>query len=173
MSMTKDPRRELLEYIDQLIHRSVMMVEPHKTSGDHRRRLNALQTLRRNEVALLTECLSAQDVVSTYLDRAHSGAHEDSEHNAQALGLPTMDELLDEIRGKATTLGLHCDSHLAGVSPSSTHNVHPERLHEPAEHVPKDWIAGDDMFERQNVLLDEAIEESFPASDPISVKRLV
>jgi hypothetical protein len=32
---------------------------------------------------------------------------------------------------------------------------------------------GDDLRQRQEQLLDEAIEETFPASDPISPKRII
>jgi hypothetical protein len=33
-------------------------------------------------------------------------------------------------------------------------------------------VPGEDLKERQEQLLDEAIEETFPASDPISPKRI-
>jgi hypothetical protein len=41
-----------------------------------------------------------------------------------------------------------------------------------AEHAPGDREAGEDMVVRQEQLLDEALEETFPASDPVSVKRI-
>jgi hypothetical protein len=37
----------------------------------------------------------------------------------------------------------------------------------PAQHVP-----GENLNERQDKLLDQAIEETFPGSDPISPKRI-
>jgi hypothetical protein len=41
-----------------------------------------------------------------------------------------------------------------------------------AESAPGDLEEGDDLDERQDQLLDEAVEETFPASDPISPKRI-
>ena len=41
-----------------------------------------------------------------------------------------------------------------------------------AEHAPGDRQPGEDLNARQEQLLDEAIEETFPASDPVSVKRI-
>ncbi|HSH37986.1 MAG TPA: hypothetical protein VK993_04300 [Chthoniobacterales bacterium] len=38
--------------------------------------------------------------------------------------------------------------------------------------VPGDRKPGEDLGERQEQLLDEAVEESFPASDPISPKQI-
>ena len=41
-----------------------------------------------------------------------------------------------------------------------------------AERAPGDLQPGDDLDERQDQLLDEAVEETFPASDPISPKQI-
>ena len=41
-----------------------------------------------------------------------------------------------------------------------------------AEAAPGDRVPGEDLKARQDQLLDEAIEETFPASDPISPKRI-
>lgn len=41
-----------------------------------------------------------------------------------------------------------------------------------AEAAPGQRLEGCDMEERQDQLLDEAVEETFPASDPISPKRI-
>ena len=38
--------------------------------------------------------------------------------------------------------------------------------------APGDRKPGEDMEERQEQLIDEAVEESFPASDPISPKQI-
>ena len=42
-----------------------------------------------------------------------------------------------------------------------------------AERAPGDRKPGEDLAERQEQLLDEAVEETFPASDPVSVKRII
>ena len=41
-----------------------------------------------------------------------------------------------------------------------------------AEAAPGDRVPDEDLKRRQDRLLDEAIEETFPASDPISPKRI-
>lgn len=41
-----------------------------------------------------------------------------------------------------------------------------------AEHAPGDRRPGEDLEARQEQLLDEGVEETFPASDPVSVKRI-
>lgn len=41
-----------------------------------------------------------------------------------------------------------------------------------ADDAPGDLKPGEDLVERQEKLIDEAVEETFPASDPISPKRI-
>ena len=41
-----------------------------------------------------------------------------------------------------------------------------------ADSAPKDRQPGEDLEARQDQLLDEAVEETFPASDPISPKHI-
>ena len=41
-----------------------------------------------------------------------------------------------------------------------------------ADCAPGDRVPGEDMDQRQEKLVDEAVEETFPASDPISPKRI-
>ena len=41
-----------------------------------------------------------------------------------------------------------------------------------AERAPGNRVPGENLKERQEQLLDEAVEETFPASDPISPKRI-
>ena len=41
-----------------------------------------------------------------------------------------------------------------------------------AEAAPGDRALDEDLQQRQDQLLDEAVEETFPASDPISSKRI-
>lgn len=41
-----------------------------------------------------------------------------------------------------------------------------------ADSAPGDRRAGEDLAARQEALLDEAVEETFPASDPIAPKRI-
>lgn len=41
-----------------------------------------------------------------------------------------------------------------------------------ADAAPGDVQPGEDMRERQERLLDEAVQETYPASDPISPKRV-
>ena len=41
-----------------------------------------------------------------------------------------------------------------------------------ADRAPGERKKGEDLEERQEQLVDEAVEETFPASDPISPKRI-
>ena len=41
-----------------------------------------------------------------------------------------------------------------------------------ADAAPADRKPGDDLAARQEALLDEAVQETFPASDPIAPKRI-
>ncbi len=41
-----------------------------------------------------------------------------------------------------------------------------------AEDAPGDRVPGEDLEQRQDKLIDEAVEETFPASDPIAPKRI-
>jgi len=46
-------------------------------------------------------------------------------------------------------------------------------VNEAADAAPGERVPGEDLRARQEKLLDEALEETFPASDPISPKRIV
>ena len=72
------------------------------------------------------------------------------------------------------------NEHKSGVMPSATSEAEP-RSDRPADHIdadraaddaPTNRVPGEDLKERQDRLLDEAVEESFPASDPISPSRI-
>ena len=41
-----------------------------------------------------------------------------------------------------------------------------------ADCSPGDRVSGEDLDQRQEKLVDEAVEETFPASDPITPKRI-
>ncbi len=41
-----------------------------------------------------------------------------------------------------------------------------------AADAPGDRVPGEDLDQRQEKLIDEAVEETFPASDPIAPKRI-
>jgi hypothetical protein len=57
---------------------------------------------------------------------------------------------------------------------ATPHAPHARRINPPAEHEVTDHLAEklDQAENRQEALLDEAIEESFPASDPVSAKHI-
>jgi len=42
-----------------------------------------------------------------------------------------------------------------------------------AEDAPSDRVPGEDLNQRQEKLIDEAVEETYPASDPIAPKRII
>jgi hypothetical protein len=41
-----------------------------------------------------------------------------------------------------------------------------------ADRAPGDRVPGENLDQRQDRLIDEAVEETFPASDPIAPKRI-
>ena len=165
-----DIRTEILGYIDERLHRAVMLAEPHRTSEDHRHRLVALQAARLSELRRLQRCESAQEVASSFLERARSGALNEVELNAEVLGLPTMLQIVSDVRARARQLGLLSDEPLAAEA--SIEGARSGGLYEAAQPAPGGLERCDDPRERQNLLLDEALEESFPASDSPSVIRL-
>ena len=52
------------------------------------------------------------------------------------------------------------------------HNTGQARADLAAEAAPGDRALDEDLQQRQDELLDEAVEETFPARDPISPKRI-
>jgi sporulation protein YlmC with PRC-barrel domain len=62
----------------------------------------------------------------------------------------------------------------AGLDDNATHLPHARRIDPPADDEKTDHLAekADRAENRQEALLDEGVEESFPASDPVSVKRI-
>ncbi|HEX4740531.1 MAG TPA: hypothetical protein VH353_04290 [Caulobacteraceae bacterium] len=49
----------------------------------------------------------------------------------------------------------------------------PDKDKRAADPAPRDLERDEDLVERQERLIDEAVEETFPASDPISPKRII
>jgi hypothetical protein len=62
----------------------------------------------------------------------------------------------------------------ASASPTSGVTAHPEdaRTDRAAASAPGDRVPGEDLKQRQDQLVDQAVEETFPASDPISPKHI-
>ena len=61
------------------------------------------------------------------------------------------------------------DQDRAKIDPATMPQAQADRA---AEQAPGDLEPGEDLVERQEKLLDEAVEETFPASDPIAPKRI-
>ncbi|HEY2047722.1 MAG TPA: hypothetical protein VGH03_00145 [Caulobacteraceae bacterium] len=55
-------------------------------------------------------------------------------------------------------------------NPAAVSHSHANRA---ADAAPGDMQPNEDLVERQEKLIDEAVEETFPASDPISPKRII
>ncbi|SFV14611.1 hypothetical protein SAMN02799631_05925 [Methylobacterium sp. 174MFSha1.1] len=66
------------------------------------------------------------------------------------------------------------------IDPTKSTDHNEVQPHDPAKakadlaaaSAPGQLKPGDDLQERQDQLLDQAVEETFPASDPISPKRI-
>jgi hypothetical protein len=59
-----------------------------------------------------------------------------------------------------------------GLSTSEPRNPGQIDSDRAADDAPGDRVLGEDLAERQEKLVDEAVEETFPASDPIAPKRI-
>jgi len=65
----------------------------------------------------------------------------------------------------------HADHHLNKVQEDCDPDTPHAKRAEPQNGKP-DQLADRDSEDRQEALVDEGIEETFPASDPVSVKRI-
>lgn len=65
----------------------------------------------------------------------------------------------------------HTDHHLNRAQEDSDPDTPHARRAKPQKGKP-DQLADRDSEDRQEALVDEGIEETFPASDPVSVKRI-
>jgi hypothetical protein len=154
-NISTDARAELLEFADQLFHKSVLAVEPHPDSEEHRRRLIKLVQARRGESQRLARFRSAEALATAFLTRLWSGGHDEADRDAIFLGLPSYADLADAFRAKAERLGV------SGL-----------RAREEASFTPESGppaVALERSMERQEWLLEEGPDETFPASDPVSV----
>ncbi|WP_336491685.1 DUF2934 domain-containing protein [Methylobacterium nigriterrae] len=59
-----------------------------------------------------------------------------------------------------------------GRADDDTRGVPETKANEAAGAAPDQHVPGEDLDERQDKLLDQAVEETFPGSDPISPKRI-
>jgi hypothetical protein len=150
-----DARAELLEFADQLFHRSVLAVEPHPDSEEHRRRLIKLVQARRSESQRLARFRSAEALATAFLTRLWSGAHDEADLDAAFLGLPSYADLAEAFRAKAESLGV-CGLRAREDASFATA---PGPLEAALER----------SSERQDRLLEEGLNETFPASDPVSI----
>jgi hypothetical protein len=60
----------------------------------------------------------------------------------------------------------------ASATPGATERTQEARTDLAAAFAPGDRVPGEDLKQRQDQLVDQAVEETFPASDPISPKRI-
>jgi hypothetical protein len=149
-----DARAELLDFADQLFHKSVLAVEPHPDSEEHRRRLIKLVQARRGECQRLASFRSAEALAAGFLTRLWSGGHDEADRDAAFLGLPGYADLADAFRTKAESLGI-CGLRVSEKASFAPAAESPEAAEQPRE--------------RQERLLEEGLNETFPASDPVSV----
>jgi hypothetical protein len=149
-------RADLLVFLDEELHRPLMAAEPHPFSEEHRRRLLAAQEAVRAEMARLGELETAEEVALTLLERIEAGELDALDEDAQFLGFRSIDDLGRELAEKSKAAGIDCKA------PTARARLHPGSLGPEAQ----------SLRERQERLLDEGIEETFPASDPVSVSEV-
>jgi hypothetical protein len=156
-------RKEFLDFADQLLHRSLLLIEPHPQSGEHRRRLLNLVNARRKEMQALGRSKSSESIATAIIDHISTRSLADSDEHARFLGLPTYLDHATALREKAASLGIQVSEHewdrvlkggedATAIPPSAgKQNLTASRR------------------KRQEDLLEEGLNETFPASDPISV----
>jgi hypothetical protein len=154
-----DLRADLLMFLDEELHQPLMAAEPHPLSEEHRRRLLNAQEAIRAEMALLAELETAEEVALTLLGRIDTGDLDRLDADARFLGFRSVQDLGRELAARAQAAGIDCQAP------------------PPRPRIYDDGLGAEDRRaqtpeEHQDLLLDEGIEETFPASDPVSVPKV-
>jgi hypothetical protein len=152
-----DLRADLLVFLDEELHRPLMAAEPHPFSEEHRRRLLNAQETVRAEMARIGVLETAEEVALTLLARIEAGELDALDADAQFLGFRSIDDLGRELAVKAKAAGIDCQAPIARTR---------RDLHELEHRRAQSW------WDHQERLLDEGIEETFPASDPVSISEV-
>jgi hypothetical protein len=125
-----------------------MKIEPHPMIEEHRRRLLRAQEMIGAEMALLEARQTAEEVALTLLARIDAGHLDELDADARYLGLRSLEELAREFVEMACAGGVQCEAP-SGARFQRARGSSKAR----------------DAKAHQDELLDEAIEETFPASD--------
>lgn len=154
--MSAGVRDELLEFIEDELHRPMLEAQPHPLSEEHRRRLRDVQEAIGAEMALLRSRKSAEGVVATLQGRIEAGELDGFDDDAGFLGFRLLSDLLHDLIERAEAAGVNCGALTAA---------------EPPLPVERMTVAASKR-DRQEARLDEGIEETFPASDPVAAHRI-
>jgi hypothetical protein len=148
----RDIKADLLAFLDAELHQPLLTAEPHPLSEKHRRHLVNAQGAISTEMERLQACESGEDVALTFLSRIESGDLDAFDEDVRYLGFRSIKDLGRELADRAQAAGIDFRAR-----PTADHG----RPHEPQT-----------VQEHQDRLLDEGIEETFPASDPVSVPKV-
>jgi hypothetical protein len=151
-----DLKADLLAFLDEELHQPLLAAEPHPLSEEHRRRLVNAQEAVHAEIELLQACATAEEVALTLLGRIEAGALDDLDADARFLGFRSIEDLGRELAERAQAVGIDCQA--PSARPRADHSGLGEAKRQ-----------AQTVQERQDLLLDEGIGETFPASDPVSV----
>lgn len=149
-----DFRADILTFLDEQLHQPLMAAEPHPLSEEHRLRLVNAQEAVREEMALLGQLATADEMILTLMNRIETGALDAFDEDIRFLGFRSLEDLGRELAERAQAAGIACQA--APARPKAVENGL-SQADQPREK------------EHQDLLLDEGIEETFPASDPVSV----
>lgn len=145
-------RAELLAFLEAELHRPILIAEPHPLWEEQRRRLASAREAITAEMELLKACGTGEELALVLLDRIATGALDGLEADIRFLGFRSIGDLGRELAERAQADGVSCEAPSARPQP--------------------DELQALSAREHQDRLLDEAIEETFPASDPVSVPRV-
>ena len=147
-------RGELLNLLEAELHAPAMAAEPHPLSEEHRRRLVNAQTAIRQEIERLRRSPSAETLALTLIGRLDAGALDELDADIRFLGFRSLSDLAHEVARRAKAAGIPCQSPAPRQAQMGAGSS-----------------SGQDR-QHQESLLDEGIEETFPASDPVSISSV-
>jgi hypothetical protein len=136
------------------LHAPAMATEPHPLSEEHRRRLVNAQTAIRQEIEALKKSPSGEALAVALIRRLDAGALDQLEADIRFLGFRSLSDLAHEMARRTKAAGIPCQGPVRREAQMGAGSG-----------------SGQDQ-QHQESLLDEGIEETFPASDPVSISSI-
>lgn len=151
-----DLKANLLAFLDAELHQPLLTSEPHPLSEERRRHQVNAQGAISAEMERLQACETGEDVARMVLSRIESGALDEFDEDLRYLGFRSIKDFGRELAERVGAAGIEfrAPSMRSKADDSSTRETDRQ------------------LLDHQDRLLDEGIEETFPASDPVSVPKV-